>query len=47
MNIKMSLIFINLENSNTSDAHRLRLNPMNKINLLIGDNGVVLSNVSI
>ena len=43
----MSTIFLNLENSKTSDAHKLRLNLTNISDLPKGDNHVALSNLSV
>lgn len=41
----MSTIFINSQNSKTSDAHRLRINLMDKIYSQKVDNRVVSSNL--
>ena len=43
----MGTIFMNSENSKTSDPHRLLLNLTDKINLKRNDKHVVLSNLSI
>ena len=43
----MNTIFMNFENSKTSDPHRLLLNPSDKINLKRSDKYVVLSKLSI
>ena len=43
----MDTIFMNSENSKTSDSHRLLLNLIDKINLTRGDKYVALSNLSI
>ena len=43
----MDTIFINSENSKTSDPHRLLLNLSDKINLKRSDKHVVLFNLSI
>ena len=43
----MDTIFMNSENSKTSDPHRLLLNLANKINLKRNDKYVALSNLSI
>ena len=43
----MDTIFINSENSKTSDPHRLLLNPSDKINLRRSDKHVALLNLSI
>ena len=43
----MDTIFMNSENSKTSDPHRLLLNLLNKINVKRNDEYVALSNVSI
>ena len=43
----MNTIFLNSENSKTSDPHRLLLNLSHKINLKKGDKYVALSNLSI
>ena len=43
----MDTIFINSENSKTSDPHRLLLNLSDKINLKRSDKYVALSNLSI
>ena len=43
----MDTIFINSENSKTSDPHRLLLNISNKIDLKRSDKYVALSNLSI
>ena len=43
----MDTIFINPENSKTSDPHRLLLNLSDKINLKRSDKYVALSNLSI
>ena len=43
----MDTIFMNSENSKTSDAHRLLLNLTDKIHLKRSDNYVALSNLSI
>ena len=40
-------MFRNSGNSRTSDAHRLKLNLMDKMNLPRGDNSVLLSDLSI
>ena len=42
----MDTIFINSENSKTSNAHRLLLNLSDKINLKKSDKYVALSNLS-
>ena len=42
----MSQIFMNLENSKTSDAHKLRLTLMDKIGFQRGDKRVALSELS-
>ena len=44
---KMNAIFMNSENSKTSDPHRLLLNLADKINLKRSDKHVALSNLSI
>ena len=44
---RMDTIFMNFENSKTSDPQRLLLNLSDKINLKIGDKYVALSNLSI
>ena len=43
----MSTVFMNSENSKTSDAQRLRLNLADKMNLQRGEKCVALSDVSI
>ena len=43
----MDTIFMNSENSKTSDPHSLLLNLLDKINLKISDKYVALSNLSI
>ena len=43
----MDTIFMNSENSKTSDPHRLLLNLRDKINLKRSDKYVALSNLSI
>ena len=43
----MDTIFMNSENSKTSDPHRLLLNLTDKINLKRSDKYVALSNLSI
>ena len=43
----MDTIFMNSENSKTSDGHRLLLNLSDKINLKRSDKYVILSNFSI
>ena len=43
----MDTIFMNSENSKTSDLHRLLLNLTDKINLRRSDKYVALSNLSI
>ena len=43
----MDTIFMNSENSKTSDPHRLLLNLSDKINLKRSDKYVALSNLSI
>ena len=43
----MDTIFMNCENSKTSDPHRLLLNLSNKMNLRRSDKYVALSNLSI
>ena len=43
----METIFMNSENSKTSDSHRLLLNLSDKINLKRSDKYVALSNLSI
>ena len=43
----MDTIFMNSENSKTSDPHRLLLNLLDKINLKRSDKYVALSNLSI
>ena len=43
----MVTIFMNAENSKTSDLHRLLLNLSDKINLKRSDKSVALSNLSI
>ena len=43
----MNTIFMNSENSKTSDIHRLLLNLFDKINLKISDKYDALSNLSI
>ena len=43
----MDAIFMNSENSKTSDPHRLLLNLLNKINLKRSDKYVDLSSLSI
>ena len=43
----MDTIFMNSENSKTSDLHRLLLNLLDKINLKRSDKYVALSNLSI
>ena len=43
----MDTIFMNFENSKTSDHHRLLLNLLDKINLKRSDKYVALSNLSI
>ena len=42
----MDTIFMNSENSKTSNPHRLLLNLLDKINLKRGDKYVALSNLS-
>ena len=44
---RMDTIFMNSENSKTSDSHRLLLNLSDKINLKRSDKYVALSNLSI
>ena len=44
---RMDTIFMNSENSKTSDPHRLLLNLSDKINLKRSDKYVALSNLSI
>ena len=41
----MSTIFMNLRNSKASDAHKLRLNLTDKIDLQRGCNSATLSNI--
>ena len=41
----MSTIFMNLRNSKASDAHKLRLNLIDKIDLQRGCNSATLSNI--
>ena len=43
----MSTLLINSENSKSSDAHRLKLNLMDKMDLQRGDKRAVLSDLSI
>ena len=43
----MDTMFMNFENSKTSNPHKLLLNPSDKINLKISDKYVTLSNLSI
>ena len=43
----MDTLFMNSENSKTSDSHRLLLNLLDKINFKGSDNYVPLSNISI
>ena len=43
----MDTVFMNSENSKTSDPHRLSLNLSDRINLEKSDNYVALSNLSI
>ena len=43
----MNTLFMNSENSKTSDPHRLLLNLLHKINLKWNDKYVALSNLSI
>ena len=43
----MNTIFMNFENSKTSDPHRLLLNLSDKVNLKRRDKYVALSNLSI
>ena len=43
----MDTIFMNSENSKTSDPHRLLLTLTDKLNLKINDKFVALSNLSI
>ena len=43
----MDTIFMNSENSKTSDPHRLLLTLTDKLNLKINDKFVALSNISI
>ena len=43
----MNTIFVNSENSKTSDPHRLLLNLPNKIDLRRKDKYIALSNLSI
>ena len=43
----MDAMFMNFENSRTSDPHRLLLNPSHKINLKKSYKYVVLSNLRI
>ena len=43
----MNTIFMNSENSKTSDPHRILLNLSDKINLKRSDKYVALSNLSI
>ena len=43
----MDTIFLNSENSKTSDPHRLLLTLTDKLNLKINDKFVALSNLSI
>ena len=43
----MDTIFMNSENSKTSDPHRLLLTLTDKLNLKISDKFVALSNISI
>ena len=47
MNTKIDTIFMNSENSKTSDPHRLLLNLTEKIDLRRGDKYVALSNLII
>ena len=44
---RMDTIFMNSENSKTSDPHRLLLTLTDKLNLKINDKFVALSNISI
>ena len=44
---RMDTAFINSENSNTSNPHRLLINLADKINLKRSDTYVLLSNLSI
>ena len=46
-NIKMNIIFINSENSKTSDPRRLLLNLTDKTDLRRKDKYIALSNLSI
>ena len=43
----MNIIFMNSKNSETSDPHRLLLNPTHKIDLRRKDKYIALSNLSI
>ena len=43
----MNIIFMNSKNSETSDPHRLLLNPTDKIDLRRKDKYIALSNLSI
>ena len=43
----MDTIFINSENSQTSDTHRLLINLLDKINLKRSDKYITLSNLTI
>ena len=43
----MSAVFMNSENSKTSDAHRVRFNLMNIMDLERGDKHVAFSDLSI
>ena len=43
----MDTIFINSENSKTSDTHRLLINLLDKINLKRSDKYIALSNLTI
>ena len=45
--IQMNTIFINSENSKTSDSHRLMPNHVDKIDLKRSDKYVALSNLSV
>ena len=46
-NIRMTTIFMNSENSKTSDVHRLRFNLTSKMDLRRGGKGVALSELSV
>ena len=43
----MTIVFMNLDNSKSSDVHRLSLNLIEKMDLQIGDKHVALSELSV